>query len=74
MNNLINSFLFIYLGFYLQTPLVYNFGDASPGASVKLHDALVSQLAEAVFKHFDKNPKGIYILGNFISSTFHLYI
>lgn len=44
-------------GFSLQTPLVYNFGETSPGESVKLHNALVTQLANSVFKHFDQNPK-----------------
>lgn len=44
-------------GFSLQTPLVYNFGDVSPGESMKLHDAMVSQLADSVFKHLEQNPK-----------------
>lgn len=44
-------------GFSLQTPLVYNFGHTSPGGGLKLHDALVSQLAEVVFKHFEQNSK-----------------
>ncbi|XP_066911725.1 protein CLP1 homolog [Clytia hemisphaerica] len=44
-------------GFSSQTPLVFNFGEVSPGESVKFHDNLVAQLATAVFKHFDQNPK-----------------
>lgn len=63
------------LGFSLQTPLVYNFGETSPGESVKLHNALVTQLANSVFKHFDQNPKSkclplfapLFLLVHFIS-------
>jgi len=44
-------------GFSLQTPLVFNFGHSSPSDSEKLYDALVSQTAEAVFKHFEENEK-----------------
>jgi len=44
-------------GFSLQTPLVYNFGHSTPSDSETLYDALVSQMAEAVFKHFEQNEK-----------------
>lgn len=44
-------------GFSLQTPLVYNFGNSSPGDGLKLYDSLVSELARVVFKHFDQNEK-----------------
>ena len=50
------------LGFSLQTPLVYNFGHITPNDNIKLYDALVSQLADVVFKHFEHNPKGRFFL------------
>lgn len=44
-------------GFSLQTPLVYNFGHSTPAESEKLYDALVTQIAGAVDKHFEQNEK-----------------
>ncbi|XP_065666884.1 protein CLP1 homolog isoform X2 [Hydra vulgaris] len=54
-------------GFSLQTPLVYNFGHTTPSDNIKLHDALVSQLADVVFKHFEHNPKAA--VSGFIINT-----
>lgn len=44
-------------GFSLQTPLVYNFGNASPADNLKLYNVLATQLADVVFKHFEHNEK-----------------
>jgi polyribonucleotide 5'-hydroxyl-kinase len=44
-------------GFSLQTPLVFNFGHSTPAESEKLYDALVTQIAGAVDKHFEQNEK-----------------
>jgi len=54
-------------GFSLQTPLVYNFGNATPADSLKLYNALVTQLAEVVFKHFEQNEKAA-VSGCFINT------
>ncbi|VBB28961.1 unnamed protein product [Acanthocheilonema viteae] len=47
-------------GFDKKAPLVYHFGNLSPGSNIPLYDLLVKQLAEAVSKRRKSNQDATY--------------